>query len=217
MARIVFDLDGTLVDSLPSLHAVGCRLLAELDRPPVPLDGYQRFVGHGLAWHVEHLLKTTGGIPGGDADPHVARYRAIYAADPVAGTEAYPGAEAALARLAGQGHRLGVCTQKDHVMAETVLLGTGLLPHVTAITGGGSLAVLKPHPAMLWHCADRLGDGPVIFVGDSETDRLTAANAGVPFVLHGVGYHDDPPAADASFDDFAALPGIVARLLARAA
>jgi phosphoglycolate phosphatase len=220
MARIVFDLDGTLVHSTPTLTATANTLLAGLDRAPLPTATTARFVGHGVRALVERLLLHTGGIPGGGLEPHLARFRQIYAADPLTATTVYPGVPEALAELAAAGHGLGVCTQKPDLPARAILRGLGLMPPITAFTGGDSLAVLKPDPRMLQHAADQLPAGPLLYVGDSEVDAATAAAAGVPFLLYTKGYRQGPaeilPHA-ARFDDYTGLPGLVAGLLAPAA
>jgi phosphoglycolate phosphatase len=215
MARIVFDLDGTLVHSLPTLAACGNRLLAELGRPPVDQATYATYVGHGMAHQVRSLLDGSGGIPGNDLAPFIDRYRRLYAADAVSGTAAFAGVPEALATLRAAGHALGVCTQKERALAEQVIRGCGLDRWITGLTGGGDLPVLKPDPAMLAHAAGQLGPGPVIYVGDSETDAATAANADVPFLLFLGGYRHGPLPAAATFDDWRDLPGLVDSLLAR--
>lgn len=219
MARLVFDLDGTLIDSNPTLWATGSALLAELGRPPVSEATSAGFVGKGVEALVERLLRHTGGIPGDVLAPHVARFRAIYALDPVTGTVVYPGVAEALAALARDGHGLAVCTQKPNAPALVLLRELGLMPPVTAFTGGDSLDVLKPDPRMLAHAADQLAPGPVILIGDSEIDAATAVAAGVPFLLHTEGYRLDPgrPIPHAGrFSDFADLPELVAGLVASA-
>jgi phosphoglycolate phosphatase len=220
MGRIIFDLDGTLVESAPSLTAAANRLLAELGREPLAVATTRGFVGHGVAVLVERVLRHTGGVPGGTIAPHVARFRAIYDADPVTGTVAFPGVAAALAALAAEGHGLGVCTQKPNRPARAILRGLGLMPPITALTDGDSLAVMKPDPAMLGHAAAQLPEGPVIFVGDSAVDAATAAAAGVPFLLHTEGYPGEGVgtlASAGSFSDFAELPRLVGRLLGASA
>jgi phosphoglycolate phosphatase len=216
MARIVFDLDGTLVDSNPTLTAAGNALLAELGRRPVSAAVVAGFVGHGARVLVERLLEHSGGVPGGDAARHVARFRAIYAADPVTGTAPYAGVAEALHALAAAGHGLAVCTQKPNAPALAILRALGLMPPVAGLTGGDSLDVLKPDPRMLRHAAAQLPPGPVIYVGDNDVDAATAEAAGVPFLLHTEGYRrvpvDSLPHA-AAFADFAALPALVAGLL----
>lgn len=214
-ARLVFDLDGTLLDSIPSLVAAGNALLAELGRPSIDLDTGRGFVGHGVARLVESLLNHTGGVPG-DLDPHVERFREIYGADPVTGTVVYPGVHEALTALAAAGHGLGVCTQKPNGPAIDLLQQLALMPPITGFTGGDSLAVMKPDPAMLRHTADQLSGDVTIMIGDSETDAETARRGGVPFLLHTEGYRlaeiTDLPHV-AAFSDFAELPGLVAAVL----
>lgn len=220
MARIIFDLDGTLVHSTPTLAAAGNALLVAVGRAPVDVATVTGFVGHGVRVLVERLLGHTGGIPGGDVAPHLARFRDIYAGDPLTGTEPFPGVPQALAALAAAGHGLAVCTQKPNDPALAILRGRGLMPPVTGFTGGDSLpGVLKPDPRMVAHAADQLPPGPLVYVGDSETDAATAAAAGAPFLLFTEGYRHAPvetlPHA-ATFADFADLPDLVADTLAAA-
>lgn len=220
MARIVFDLDGTLVHSTPTLAAAGNALLAGLGRGALDLVTVTGFVGHGVRVLVERLLGATGGVPGGDVEPHLDRFRAIYAADPLAGTEAFPGVHKALAALAAEGHGLAVCTQKPDVPALAILRGRALMPPITAFTGGDSLpGVLKPDPRMVRHATDQLPPGPLVYVGDSETDAATAAAAGAPFLLYTEGYRQGPVESlphRAAFSDYAALPDLVAEVLGAA-
>ncbi len=219
MARLIFDLDGTLVESAPTLAATANALLTELGRPPVPVETVLGFVGKGVVHLVTRILDHTGGVPGGDPAPHVARFNAIYMDDPVGGTEPYPGVRTALAALAAEGHGLALCTQKPDAPARAIVEGLGLMPPITGFTGGDSAGVLKPDPRMFRHAADQLAPGPEFMIGDSEIDAATAHNAGVPFLLYLKGYLHVPPdsvGAAAMFDDYADLPGIVAGLLAEA-
>ncbi len=219
MARLVFDLDGTLVHSVPTMTLAANSLLAELGRAPVDETLVTGFVGHGMRRLVERLLEATGGIPGDAVAPHLARFRAIYTDNPLTGTRVYPGVPETLGRLAAAGHGLAVCTQKADAPALAILRGLGLMPPVTGFTGGDSLDVLKPDPLMLHHAADQLPPGPVLMIGDSQTDAATAHSAGVPFVLYLLGYNLLPPetlGAAASFADFADLPDMIDAVLARA-
>ena len=216
MARLIFDLDGTLIDSAPTISAAGNALLAELGRPPLATGTIMSFVGKGVRNLVAGILGEGGGIPGGALAPHLARYRAIYEADPLAGTEPYDGVRETLDALVAAGHGLGVCTQKPDPSALRILKGLRLMPPITGFTGGETLDVLKPDARMFWHCADQLGGGPAIMIGDSEIDAATARAAAVPFVLHVSGYRDAKPedlAPDACLEDYRSLPGIVAHLV----
>lgn len=213
--RIVFDLDGTLVDSIGGLVAAANRLLGELDRPPIDARTYARFVGRGTRIQVAQLMEATGGVPEAGLDRTVARFMALYAERPLVGTAPYPGAAAALSALAAAGHRLGVCTQKPGAPAAAILSTLGLMPPLEALAAGDSLpGVLKPDPRLLVHAADRLGGGPLLYVGDSETDAETARRAGCPFVLTAWGYRPDdaPIAHDYRIVEFAELPRLVAGL-----
>ena len=216
MARIVFDLDGTLVHSLPSIASAGNALMAELGRPALPEATVSGFVGQGAGRLVERMLGATGGPPDGNPAPLLARYHEIYDADPVSGTAAYAHVPEVLARLASAGHGLAVCTQKTVAPARRVLTVLGLMPPVTGLSGGDSIGVMKPDPRILHHAADQLAPGPVVLVGDSETDAATARAAGVPFLLHTPGYRHASVAEiapDAAFDDFRDLPALVEGLV----
>lgn len=215
LVRVVFDLDGTLVDSLGSLAAAGARLCAEMGRPSVSAEQYAGFVGRGVAAQVLDLMQATGGVPEDGGKAAIARFHAIYAEDPVTGVDEYPGARETLADLSAQGCALAVCTQKPQALARQILEALGHMPPVAMVVGGDTLpGVLKPDPAMLFAAADPLGTGPLIYVGDSEVDSKTAENAGVPFVLTGWGYRKTEPPHDARITSFAELPGTIDRLRA---
>jgi phosphoglycolate phosphatase len=215
--RILFDLDGTLVHSVPSLCAAANRMLRGLDRLQVDPETYVRFVGRGMVKQIEGVLEHTGGSVE-DFDAVFSSFRAFYDADPLSHTTLYEDVSAALRTLSEQGHALGVCTQKAEAPARTVLDAFALAPPVTALTAGDMLSVLKPDPAMVHHCAAQLGNGPigdVVLVGDSETDAQTAVNADIPFLLYTRGYHHGPVAdipAFARFDSWDEVPNLIARV-----
>ena len=187
--RLICDLDGTLIDSAPALCAAGNTLLAALDRAPVSVETYKHFIGLGQRVQVERLLRHTGGIPGGDVAPWLARFRAAY--DPTAAAP-YPGAAEALRTLAAEGWRLAVCTQKPEAKARKALAAHDF--PVEHVVGGDSLGpeVLKPDPRVLAAAAEPLGRGPAVYVGDGETDAQTARAGGLPFLLHLNGYRHGP-------------------------
>ena len=216
--RLVFDLDGTLIDSARSLARASNILLTELGRPSLDATTVKTFIGHGVDRLVERLLNATGGIPSGGPAPHQMRFRAIYGSDPVSGVEVYSGAVEALARLAAEGHGLAVCTQKPAAPARRLLEELGLMPPVSGLTAGDSLNVLKPDPRLLTHAADQIGSGRIIFIGDSEVDAEMARNARVPFILHLHGYRHGPLAAiprTGDFGSFESLPDLLARMAER--
>lgn len=187
----IFDLDGTLVDSAPDLHAAACRLLEERGAKPLTLAQVQGFVGAGVPKLVERCLDAAG-IPatGQVLAGAVERFKDIYAAAPAELTRTYDGVDAALGALSARGLLLGVCTNKPEGLTRQVLDGLGLARHIRVAVGGDTLAVMKPDPGMLVHTARTLGVGldEVLFVGDSEIDAETAAAAGVKFALYSGGY-----------------------------
>lgn len=213
---VIFDLDGTLVDSAPDLHAAANLLLAELGAAPLSLTQIHGFVGAGVPKLVERCL-TASDLPANGAAlaDAVDRFKEIYGAAPANLTRPHPGVEATLGALSARGLRLGVCTNKPEGLTRQVLSGLGLDRHIHAAVGGDTLDVMKPDPRMLAHAAGLLGAGleETVFVGDSEIDAETAANADVPFALYSGGYRKRPLDAfeDAFiFHDFAALPDWVA-------
>lgn len=213
--RVVFDLDGTLVDSVGSLAAVGAILCGEMGRPTVSAEDYAGFVGRGIKAQVVDLMMATGGLPDDGGEAAFKRFQEIYAADPVIGVGTYPGAQEVLLALAARGYALGVCTQKPEGPARAILKALGLMPPVASVVGGDTLPdILKPDPAMLLAAGAPLGEGPMIYVGDSGVDAKTAEYAGVPFVLTGWGYRANDPASDAVIASFAELPDVVALLAA---
>ncbi len=212
----MFDLDGTLVDSAPDIHAVGARTLADLGRPPVTLDQTRAFVGNGAAVFVARCLEATGGA----ADPALRAealrlFHAHYEADPAGLTRPYPGVPALLARLRAAGMPMGVCTNKPLRPAQGVLAALDLAGFFGAVVGGDTLPVLKPDPAPLRLTLDRLGADPAaaLFVGDSETDAATAQAAGLPLALFTQGYRRSPVAAIPHAFAFDAFDDLSARLL----
>ena len=201
MARIVFDLDGPLIDSNPSLAAAGNALLAELGRAPVT-RGSAGFIGHGVArW--SKGAGDTGGVPGGRR-PHVAALPRN-AADLIP-APGLPGVRDALAALAAAGgHGLAVCTQNPPAL--TILLGLGLMrrspPHRRRQPRRAEPdRACSPTPPTS-------SPGPIVYVGDSEIDAATARSAGVPFLLYTEGYRLEPVAQlrhDAAFSTSPSCP-----------
>ncbi|QYK40702.1 MAG: phosphoglycolate phosphatase [Paracoccaceae bacterium] len=215
MISVIFDLDGTLIDSAPDIHAASNRVLAEQGFPPLTLPQVRSFIGKGVPHLVERLLDASGDDPAG---PRFAAMVASFTAgyeDAVGLTRPYPGVVAALDRLAATGCALGICTNKPHAPTLAVLRHLDLLDRFGVVIGGDSLPRRKPDPAPLRAAAQALGRDRVIYVGDSEVDAETAANAAMPFLIYTEGYRQAPLAAlphDAAFADWGALPALVERL-----
>src|SRR5690349_11392373 len=206
---ILFDLDGTLVDSVPDLAAAVNGLLAELGRPALSLAQVTSMVGDGTAALVERALAASGA--GTPLRPALDRFLALYEADPTRLTRPYAGVPAVLDQLAAAGWRLGVCTNKPERATRAVLAGLDLERFFTTVLGGDSGPTRKPDPGPLRTALDHLGSAPgaAAMVGDHRNDVVAAQAAGLPVVFARYGYGAATLAGlnpDAAIDRFAELP-----------
>ncbi|SDC42863.1 phosphoglycolate phosphatase [Ruegeria marina] len=215
-AAIVFDLDGTLIDSAPDIAAAVNRMLAAEGHGPLDLATVTSFVGRGLPNLVAQVIGHLG-LDMGRHPELAAATLAEYNRSNSSLTMPYPGAVGALERLREGGAALGICTNKPEGPARQVLADLGLSRFFDVVIGGDSLPTRKPDPAMLHASFAALPDLPRLYVGDSEVDAETALNAGVPFLLFTEGYRkravEELPHR-AAFNAFADLPELVAQALA---
>jgi phosphoglycolate phosphatase len=181
-SAVVFDLDGTLVDSAPDITdalnvALTARSLGRLS-----VDDVRPLLGVGARALVAEAVARAGGKES-DVDDVLADYGAAYEAKPVAGTTVNADAREALRTLRAAGVKVGVCTNKRTHMARAVLAGTGLADLVDVVVGIDATPRSKPDPAHLSTTLDALGVRPsdVIYVGDTEIDAQTAQALGVPY------------------------------------
>lgn len=211
---IIFDLDGTLIDSAPDIHGCVNKVMAQFALPPLTLAQVRSFIGGGvdLLWT---RIVAAQGIDPVHKPAMMTSFMALYE-DAHDLTRPYPGAIEALRRLADAGHPLGICTNKPLQPALGVLRHFGLDALMKTVVGGDSLPQKKPDPAPLLLAMKQMGmteERPAaIFVGDSEYDAECAAAARVPLLLFTGGYRKSPveelPHRDA-FDHFDELPGLV--------
>lgn len=210
MARIVFDLDGTLVDSAPDLQAVANTLLSQRGLTPITLDQTRSFIGQGVVVFVARL-RAARNLPDSEQAPLLADFMARYE-QAVTLTLIYPHAAETLADLQAAGHRIGLCTNKPMLPALALLRHLNLAQYFTKIVAGDSLPSHKPDPAPLLTAFDMGGTGPDLYVGDSEVDAECAQRAGVPLLLYTQGYRSKP-LADlphlAAFSDFRQLAALI--------
>jgi phosphoglycolate phosphatase len=191
---LVFDLDGTLIDSAPDLRAAVNAVLRERSRAPLTLAQIRRMIGDGAPALVARALIASGLDP--TADPAaLPRFLQLYEADAVRLTRPYPGVPETLAMLRRRGYRTAICTNKPQHAALTVLDGLGLAPLFDAVAGGDRAAAAM--------------------IGDNENDAAAAHAAGLPLVLMRYGYARVDPTtlgAAALLDRFADLPAALDRL-----
>ena len=213
---IVFDLDGTLIDSAADLATAVNAMLAHFGCESLPVPEVRRMIGDGVAMLVARALAARHCE---DADPAEAAevFMRHYEADATSLTTAFPGAAAALQALRTAGIPLAVCTNKPARITAGILGSLGLDRYFMRVVGGDSLPFRKPDPRVLLTLVAAVAAAPErsLLVGDSEVDAATAHAAGVPFVLMKHGYRRGPAegmACLAALENFAELPPLVLAL-----
>lgn len=202
----VFDLDGTLVDTLPDLaHGLNAAL-ADLGLPAVPARLVQRSLHGGIEGSVQAALRELRAPPA-LADMLCSRYELHYQAAPARLSRPYPGVPELLERLHLRGQPVAVCTNKPAALARRVLTLTGLAPLVRAVVGADTCVHRKPHPQPLLHALallDARGQRALL-VGDSVVDRDCARAAGVDCLIFGGGYGAAQAEGPPLFEHYAEL------------
>jgi phosphoglycolate phosphatase len=218
-ATIVFDLDGTLVDTHPDLIGTLSWLLEEEGLDAIDLDAAKKLIGHGMRPMVENALKLKGrGFDKAEVDAVFARYIAVYETRLTRDSRPFPGMLDALDRLADQGMTLAVCTNKVERLAKKLLDELDMSRRFAVIAGADTYGVRKPDPGHLLMTLRDAGGDPAraVMVGDSDTDIRAAQGAGVPVVAYSGGYTAIPLASldpDVIIDHYDVLPETVGRLL----
>ena len=216
VSKIIFDLDGTLVDSAPDLHGATNHVLTSIGRSPVSLDQVRHMVGFGAKRLIELGLEATGGAGEHDAAALLPVFLTYYRAHIADGSRLFDGCHDMLADLQSAGFGLAICTNKPMVLTTPLLETLGIDHFFGAVTGGDSFAFKKPDGRHVFETAALLeGDSRALMVGDSINDIAAAKNAGLPSVAVSFGYTDIAPAdlgADCVIDALSALPGLVCRV-----
>ena len=212
---IVFDLDGTLVDTAPDLINALNFVLDREGLPPVPLHSARNMIGAGSRKLIERGLELEGrAATPADVDRLTADFIDHYAAHIADRSRPFPELEPALDRLAAAGHRLAVCTNKLEWLSKRLLDTLRLSERFAAICGQDTFGLQKPDPEIFRQTVVRAGGEPgrAIMVGDSVTDIRTGRAANVPVVAVDFGYTDVPIATlrpDRVISTFAELPSVV--------
>jgi phosphoglycolate phosphatase len=192
---VVFDLDGTLVDTAPDILAYLNEMLEELGRPGLGLDALRSMVGDGVRTLLIRGLNASGGVPDDlDIEALFSRYLQRYTEEPVRHSRPYPGMVDTLEALSSDSIRLGVCTNKPQAPTDRLLQRLDLDRFFSVVIGGDALPIKKPDPTHLLAVLEGLDVEPrrAVLIGDSETDRKTAAAAGIPCILMSYGYTSVP-------------------------
>ena len=217
MQLIIFDLDGTLVDSLPDLTLAVNAAMADYGRPPVPRERVAPWVGRGSRVLLQLALAHHGiDTAAPDFERAFARFMVHYGEHLLGESRLYDGVADALALLSERGLKLAVCTNKPERFVAPLLQALGVGGYFGALLGGDSLPERKPHPLPLLHLARQFGCavGQCLMVGDSRHDVEAARAAGMAVVGVSYGYGgavefaQSPP--DRVFDSLADLPAWLA-------
>lgn len=190
---IVFDLDGTLLDTHADLIVSLNHTIAALKLPPVSYDDVTHLVGSGAQVMIERACKLHGYVLTSEELPALLqRFITHYSEAMPGATQPYPGLISALTMLKSKGYKLAVCTNKMESLARTLLERLELTHYFEAITGGDTFTVRKPNAEHLIGTVERAGGDltRTIMIGDSINDILVARNAGVPSVAVPFGYSD---------------------------
>ena len=187
---ILFDLDGTLVDSAPDIHGAANRALADHGLAPISFAQARSYVGHGAPIFITRL-RAEHGLPDSLQAPLLDSFLSYYETAHAL-TAPYPGAVACMDGIAARGLPLGLVTNKPIGPTRTLLAHLGWSGRFAVTLGGDSLPVRKPDPAPLLQAVAALGCTAPLYVGDSEVDSETAARAGLPFALFTEGYRKTP-------------------------
>jgi phosphoglycolate phosphatase len=192
---VVFDLDGTLVDTAPDLIAALNYVLDREGLPPLPFEPARNMIGAGARKLIERGLEVEGRVTSADVLNRLTRdFIDYYAAHIAEASRPFEGLEAALDDLAAQGCRFAVCTNKLEWLSKRLLDQLGLSGRFSAICGADTFGVAKPDPIILQQTVAQAGGSiaATIMVGDAGPDVGVARRAGVPVIGVEFGYTDVP-------------------------
>ncbi|MDD7971934.1 phosphoglycolate phosphatase [Roseinatronobacter alkalisoli] len=214
MTAIIFDLDGTLIDSVPDIHKAASEMLTQAGQAPLSVAKIRSFIGNGVPALITKIMCEIDENPQDSARHSILEqcFMRHYTAAPAVLSTPFDNVRAALEALSADGFKLAVCTNKPEGIARQILQDLNLAPYFAVVVGGDSLPVRKPDPAPLYAAIERVGTSAAIYVGDSEVDSETALNADVPFILFSKGYRRGLVSEiqhHATFSDFAELPDLV--------
>ena len=215
---ILFDLDGTLVDSAADMAAALNHVLMEDGFPELGVEAVTRMIGRGIQLIIERaLVAHDAEATQARVDDIYPRYREAYIPRAVEQTRLFPGVADVLQECRESGARLGVCTNKPEEISRVILSGLDVDALFDAVIGGDTLATKKPDPAPVLEGLRRLGcePGDGLMIGDSAADANAAKAAGVRAILVTFGYSQDPVRGlpnDGIVESFADLPDAISRL-----
>jgi phosphoglycolate phosphatase len=216
---VIFDLDGTLVDTAPDLLAALNAVLTRAGHRAVAPGELRHLVGHGVRHLFERAFRETGTVvPDAAMDAYGEEFLDFYRSNIARQSKPFPRVPETLAQLTMGGAGLGICTNKPHDLTELLLAELRLAHHFPAVLGTGRTAYNKPDPRHVLDVIAALKGSRrrAVMVGDSPVDVAAARAADIPVIAMSYGYTPVPASelgADAVADDFAALPELISGLV----
>ncbi len=185
---ILFDLDGTLIDSAPAIASVLNGMRQDLGKPPHNTERYRKWVSLGA----EELIIRALEVSGSQVTVLLEKFRTLYKAIPTPDDAVNQGVTETLAALFAADVRLAICSNKPILLCEKILRETQLDQYFSCVVGGGTTENSKPHRDPIDHAlaAMRVSHDRALLVGDSTVDQGAAKAAGIPFVFFTDGYND---------------------------
>ncbi|MBP0439740.1 HAD family hydrolase [Tianweitania sediminis] len=195
---IVFDLDGTLVDTAPDLLDALAHALRDTGLPPIDPVLFHNYLGMGGRAMIERAFRQANRVL--EADHHdqlITTFLQHYTDNIPGRSKPFPGVLDAMTRFADAGWKLAICTNKFEKLSHSLIEGLNIQAHFAANCGADTFAWRKPDPRHLLSTIERAGGDrhQAIMVGDSKTDIETAKAAGIPVVAVDFGYTDQPVAS----------------------
>lgn len=189
---VLFDLDGTILDTAADLAAAANAMLAGIGRVTLPETQIRDYIGRGVQNLVTRSLEATGGASAQEASSALAVFERHYLAGIADRTRPYAGVLEGMEALARAGIPMGCVTNKAARFTEPLLERTGLMRFLRVVVSGDTVANKKPHPEPMLHAAAKLGIAPgeTLMVGDSLNDVASARAAGCPVVVVPYGYRE---------------------------
>lgn len=218
---VIYDLDGTLIDSAKDMQVAVSRVLADHGLPPVTEDDVRIFMGQGSKVTMNKAFTKYGkSLDDGALTAVTKEFVRYYEADPVSNTTAFAGVADVVAQFDRLGLKQGVCTNKFERPSRMILEHLKLMPPIADLAGADTFPVRKPDPRHILMLIERMGRSKnrAIMIGDSIHDVEAAHGAGLPAVLVSWGYTDKPASelgADAVIERFDALPQALEQLAGR--
>jgi len=216
---VVFDLDGTLIDSLPDVLVSLNLMLAEDNRRSLSLKELRTLVGRGMTPMIADAYSMTGQKINSPVQLQdaMSRYLKHYKSNPFGNTVVFPNVIDTLEKLKQRGFSMGICTNKPFEMTLLVLEGLGINVFFDGVTGGDNLPYRKPDPRHILKTLELMKSesSSAVMVGDSWIDIEAARNSGLQVIAVNYGYHNDPAEfsnADTIIKDMALLPEAIKNL-----